>query len=266
MFGVRNIFAACLIFASLSAVASHVIKLGNNPKFVVISQDERRFIEQDYVCVTHGQRAVACGYVVRSFDKGAIVEFSFVSEPVTINDLAQLFYNPGNAQMPEFRKPASHVIPEDLSRIETDAKAYRYALTLGLNYTYPMAHFQMLVQKNFAIGVLATYQTHDVYEVQTAATGLMLTINYYSLNSYEGFWLHGAGGLFRTSVNYYDRSGSYWSQIVLGTFGWRWFWNKNINSGIGVGAQMFNLKKNDILGFDYKFLNPIFTIDIGIAN
>lgn len=287
----------CALALTRTLVGAEVVKVGEDYKFVTVSHDPaREWQVNDQVCVIEktNEEIKACGLVMRSVMKGALVRFTVRLGEIKVGDLAQWVIVPW-MKSPKERElarksgkvPFRHSFVLDLHQKALNREVIyvkgldiveqetfweleehatnTYSITGGFNFLYPIIHGQKAVGKHFTLGLMGTYLSHDIHQVKTTSFGGLLTLSYYGKEPFRGLWFQVGAGPLYSSLDYLGQTGNGFFLTVMMSVGWRWFLGEHINSGLGVGGMYCFMRSNSFIPFDNIFLLPTVIIDIGFT-
>jgi len=193
--------------------ADTVVKTQPKRKLIAVTfSSEKSFKPDEEVCLMSGEVSVACGNILQSSEKGAIIFLRFGGGLI----------NPG-------------------AQVETTSRRAlprSRGLMAGLNYKFFYIQFQQLFAENLTYGVLTeAIILRNGDSMKGFAT--LMTINYYSQGLLKGLWLMGAAGIH--IVNREDSAAqrsSVTSLLTQANIGWR-FRAGTFTLGMAVGGQYF---------------------------
>jgi hypothetical protein len=176
------------------------------------------------------------------------------------------------------RKPASEgvlvgkddlLMTLDEEKVDKDAGLFYHGnlsdLTVGFNYIYPTIHYQQAVSDHFTLGLMPIYLSTPTGTGTLTGLGGYLTLNYYGLEAFHGLWIQAGGGAYSLNTNVAGASYNYFSPAVVGTVGYRWYWESGLNFGFGVGVQYLFSSNPSGASLDFSGLLPSIAMDIGFA-
>ena len=109
---------------------------------------------------------------------------------------------------------------------------------LGINYSFPMLHYQFSFSEHFAIGltgILMDYSSVNYSNLK--GYGGLISLNYYHTGYFEGLWIEGGAGLYQLSLSNASDIDLRSVQALMGHIGWRWKWEEGPSFGFATGAQ-----------------------------
>lgn len=297
-----------LLIQGIIASASEVLLVHNEKPFVVLSQEKEEPLQvRDRICVVREKVDIACGDITVSDPKFAIAKLDFHHEEIkkyseskkTERWVELDFQRPtpirGDKVRVEQRDPKRLIreITSDLVASNTfagetiskerqddldlalkkinDSRPFKPVSTLGagMNYLFPMLHYQQAMSPTWGLGMTALYMNHSVNDGTGFITGpgVFFTYNHYYGGPLNGFWWQLSPGAFRTTVKQGTQSVDEIYQVaVLGTVGYRYFWKDKVNFGFGAGAMYLPFANNaGNIGLAFNGIIPSVTIDAGIA-
>lgn len=247
-----------LWFAAASCPAAEVLRVGASQKIIAISHDSNRpFVENDSICIFQKGREVACGTVVKSSAKGAIVRLESKSGDLLRGDIVRLEASG--------RKPAMQIF--DSLEADENAKNYDFNLSggisAGLNFFFPNLNLQKGVTPKFSLGLVPFYFNFTSNDTSVGAYGGYFTFNYYQSDYFRGLWVQLGPGLYFFNAKTGEVSESAKSFAAMATVGWRGYWDLGLNIGVGAGVQY--VREPDIRSVEVRSSNfqPLVILDLG---
>jgi len=246
------------LFLHSSIFAAQVLRVGSSQKVIAVSHDDaREFKVKDHVCVFQGGKEVACGTVMKSSPKGAIVKLEAKSGDVVRGDIVRV--------APVGRQPAMTLLDSVNSDVNTIDYSFNLAAGLGAgtSFFYPVVDFQWSLSLEFAMGIKPMFLSASGETTSVSAFGGFLTANYYGSDLFRGMWIQAGVGYLHFATKSVEIEESAGSLAFLTTFGWRGYWDLGLNVGIGAGLQY--LQQPNINTVDIRSANaqPLVVLDIG---
>lgn len=256
------IWCAALILglAPSFAFGAQVLRVGASQKIIAISHEEfRQFAVKDYVCVIQAGREVACGNVLKTSSKGAIVRLETKSADVARGDQVRL--------APSARKPAMALLDSvaaDENAVELDYN-FSGGISAGINFFFPMLNFQKGITPSVAIGLVPLYFNFSSNDTSVGAFGGYLTFNYYGADYFRGLWIQAGPGLYMFRARTGEVEESAGAIAGMATAGWRGYWDLGMNIGVGAGFQY--VQEPDISSVEIRSssLQPLVVLDLGFS-
>jgi len=245
-------------FVSSTVFSAQVLRVGSSQKVLAISHEEfREFKVKDNVCVYQAGKEIACGLVMKSSPKGAIVKLEGKSGDVARGDQVRL--------APIGRKPAMTL----LDSVAPDDSIADYSCNLaagigaGTSFFYPVADFQFSLSTQFALGLRPLFLSTAGETTSVTAFGGFFTGNYYGSDLFRGMWIQGGIGylqFFTRSIEIEESAGSL---AFLATIGWRGYWDLGMNIGVGAGLQFLQVPAITTVEIRSANVQPIVLLDLG---
>jgi len=263
-----RIFILMGMIVSASLHAAEVLRVGKDSTNIAISHDAvRQWNPQDRVCILQRAREVACGVVVKSTSKGAIVRLDQPNYDVTAGDKVMSKFTPGGVTgVPSAPKTQGAPLLNSVSD-SADSEVHLFNVTGGVNvgtsFFYPVLGFQMAVYPTISVGVTGFFLTASQDPVYLTAFGGYATVSYYSQEYFRGLWVQGGIGVTAFSITggLEDESAAALTGLV--TAGWRGYWDLGLNIGAGVGLQYMFDPEFTTIEATSTGIKPMITVDIG---
>lgn len=252
-----HFIALLLLFAGSAAECAQVLLVTKNQKLVAISHEAgKEWAINDEICVYHDEREVACGRVVKVRTKAAIVRLDQREAEIVKGDTAKPRAEGSNEKLQNEFFVRSEFDPHEWFNLRN--------ASLGVNWLSATFHLQQAIASNFAVGL------QPVYLLQRPAgngdlkgLGILLTMNFYERNIYNGFWAQAGGGWYFINGLLGGASEELRSIVLSLNAGWRWRFSSDVNIGLAAGAQY--LLKTQFTSFDLGFggFIPSVVLEIG---
>lgn len=253
----QKLFYITLLLCS-PLFAAQVLRVGSSQKVIAIShEDSREFKVKDHVCVFQDGKEIACGSVMKSSPKGAIVKLEAKSGDVVRGDQVRI--------TPVGRQPAMTL----LDSVNADLNAIDYSCNLaaglgaGTSFFYPVVDFQWSLSLQFAMGLKPFFLSASGETTNVTAVGGFLTGNFYGSDLFRGLWVQGGIGYMQFFTKSIEISESAGSLAFLSTVGWRGYWDLGLNVGIGAGLQYLQQPNINTVDIRSANLQPLVVLDIG---
>ena len=156
-----------------------------------------------------------------------------------------------------------------LKEVETKVLAYDDSynhrllsnVSAGFNYIFPTVSYQQAVWDNLVLAINPILINTPGGSGTVSGYGMYLTMNHYGLEAFHGDWLQFGVGFMKL-----NSAGVDWTTpAVIGTAGWRWFWDDGLNFGLGLGAQYLLTSTPATANIDFPGILPCLILDLGFA-
>lgn len=242
------------------ALSAQVLRVGSSQKIIAISHEEfRQFAVKDNVCVVQAGREVACGSVIKTSPKGAIVRLDTKSADVSRGDQVRL--------TPSARKPAMAIFDSVAADEQSKELYYNISggISAGINFFFPMLNFQRGIGPSSALGLVPIYFKFSSNDTTVGAIGGYFTFNYYGADFFRGLWVQAGPGLFMFSSRTGELEESAASLAGMATVGWRGYWDLGLNIGVGAGFQYVQEPQITSVEVRSSNLQPLVILDLGFS-
>ncbi|MBI4402750.1 MAG: hypothetical protein HY537_01235 [Deltaproteobacteria bacterium] len=288
------LFALLLADATLPfARAATVERIFSDGTILIEHDADRNWELDDYMCVTHRQIEVACGLVVDTAERSALVKLDHQTEDIAEGDVVQLSTRPvfesgennsgnlsGEARRIELvryhrdqlKKKRNHY-PQDMEVFEElpvkyDASFTTFGLvpiarsTAKTSYRFvfiPAISFQTALSMHYSIAIMGGYSVFGESNLLDKTFEGLLTVNYYSHRPFDGWWAQlGGGVVWNTDPTIHT---------LVFTFGYHVATRGSVSLGIAVGGQYFfqQLSKIDPSIKDTAVIYPVAQLKMGVS-
>lgn len=264
-----SIAALLLLFAAGPVRAAEVLKVGKDSTNLAISHDgTRSWVVKDRVCVLQRAREIACGVVMKSAGKGAIVRLDAPNYDIAAGDKVISKFG---MRAPTAVEPNNAVLLNSVPQ-DSDSEAHLFNVAAGVNvgtsFFYPVLNFNVAVTPNLAVGLSGTFLQATTDPFTLTGIGGYVGLNYYSFEYFRGFWVQVAGGIMGFSVNGdplvpSDPGESSTSLLGFATVGWRGYWDLGINVGVAAGLQYIADPNFTSITASASGFRPMILVDLG---
>lgn len=138
-------------------------------------------------------------------------------------------------------------------------------ISAGFSFFFPMIHFQRRVSPYLSFGLMPLYFSTSGGSSKIGAVGGMVTFNYYGNEYFRGFWGQLGVGAYRFNATTATTEQSATSLSLLGTVGWRGYWDLGLNVGVGAGVQYVANPGFSGVTLNSVDFQPVFVLDVGIS-
>lgn len=249
--------------------AAEVLQVSTHQKLVLISNDPAyTWKKGDTVCIYRELQRVACGKVTKPSAKGGIVtivvpyykiEKGMLAKSASDRELA----NAEQVQATASVKPTSSQFDWNLGG----------GLAAGPTYFFPVLDLERRIGSHFAIGIVPFYDSSAESGASASLIGGYLTVNYYTVSPFRGFWGRLGAGPAILSVNLTgvsdgsggttNISGTSTSLSAIGTIGYRFGLTSLFDVGIGLGGMYY--KSSSSTGVSVSISGVLFTGTADVA-
>lgn len=277
-------------------IFSEVISTDLKKKEFTITHDNSAPWElNDRVCITRNKKDIACGIVISADKELATVRISSqledISEDKTSDPSGEYIQLTFDFPVPEkgdfvrlVDKNPKSTIRQLTSALKSDnefggeknttSKVYDHLtvyeplepeslITGGVNLFFPTLEYQQGFSKHSSVGIMPIFMNYSVADGSIKGTGLFFNYNYYSEESFSGYWLKAGLGLYGLTYSYNGNEDSHVTPALALSVGRRIFKNKTLNFGFGAGGQYVFPNTNTGLAFG-GFI-PSIILDVGFS-
>ena len=273
------IFSALLMVSSMAYAQGSVVKVSRSQQYLVISRAPSfPWRKGARLCVFNQERALGCGAILKLSKKAAVLKLDKASPFVAKGDkvvvgeqptpkVARLSRRKKNSPPPLSREPRQPATLLTDSYAEPKAPIDGWNLSGGISagftFFFPMLHLQRRLGSYYAIGIQPSYFRSSAEGASVGAIGGLLTLNYYGNEYFRGMWLQLGAGLQRFDVENFGANETGTSPTVIGTFGWRGYWDLGLNVGVALGAQYVVDPEFATTEIQATGIQPVFVLDVG---
>jgi len=252
-----------LFLGGAPAHGESVIKISHDRKRVAITHGvNQRWTQKQILCIYDNQDRLGCGRVIKTSKRLAILKLKGPVGNILKGDSVRAA-GPQLASAQAYPETSGRRLASIQMQTTVEHDNYEYSLTGGVNVFYPQIHFQYAVGDHYTIGLLPGYYFYRIDGVESKNFGGLFTVSYYLNNLFTGPNILYGIGFYAADITFAGTE-SLASFSMLLTFGWRWILGKNINLGVGGGAQWFLTDKSSpVLPFRFSVLRPSVMVDIG---
>jgi len=244
-----------LALLSMPSYATHVLGMSSSRSEIAVAQDiARPWQLNERACVLPRNAQPTCGTIIRATPKGAILRLEIPSTTVTLGDQVSHRGERSPAGISESTYEKKYGGTFNLSA----------GMAAGINYFFPLVHFQVALGPNFAIGLMPFYYRASAGTASLSALGGLMTLNAYFGPYYSGFWITGGAGL--SKLSFEDPTLPAESkQLLTGQFavGYRARWVKSTSAGIAVGAKYLADPQFAAIETKSSGVQPLIMLDFG---
>lgn len=275
---------------------SEVVSTNLKKKEFTITHDNSAPWElNDRVCVNRKKKDIACGIVISADKEIATVRITSELEDLTQDSLAdsageyiQLTFDFPVPEKGDFvrlvdknpkskiRQLASALVSnnsfggekKETSKVYDHLTVYEppeaeSLITGGLNLFFPTLEYQQSFSKHSSVGIMPIFMNYSVADGSIKGTGLFFNYNYYTEESFSGYWLKTGLGIYGLNYSYNGNEDSHVTPAIALSVGRRIFKNKSLNFGFGAGGQYVFSNTNTGLAFN-GFI-PSIILDVGFS-
>jgi hypothetical protein len=212
------------------------------------------------VCLYTGKLLTGCGKVTGLVRNAAVVALKEVKEtPVVGAEVAIRASGRGlssTAAMTEtFNKPTALTM------------GLAAGITAGATYFYPNLHVQLVVARNWTIGLMPMFAKSISGSSTVTAYGGYLTVGYYHTHSaLRGLEFEVGGGAFSIEGTSAGVSQSVFAPGGKATVGWRGkaLWDLGLDLGVAAGVQYISIPANTVT-IAFSGLVPMLNAYVGYS-
>jgi len=235
-----------------------IIGINKRAKQVSFSMDgSMTWTAKDWLCAFYQKKAVLCGEVVDVSSEKINIRVREVRGKVSRGMIVQLSR--------VSRQTASHSTSESVSR-PSGAPTWDVGagVVSGLNYFFPIVHFQRVITNKIALGVMPLYVNYSGEDSSVKALGGFVTASYYLTQSpFKDFFVTAGAGMYSISATVGTDEESHSNPAVLLTGNWRGqpFSSIPIDVSAGVGFQ-YIVPAERTLTESFSSILPVFTLTL----
>lgn len=205
----------------------------------------------DKVCVAEGEKEIACGSVIESGKRAAIVTLTKINDAIQIGTKVSL---------------ADAAVRSSFDRTQVDPLDWfdLRNISLGAMAKSSTFHFQQAFTPHMSLGFIPQYFNGTLGNVEASGVGAFGSLNIYPLDLYDGPFVLLAAGVY--ILNGADSLGNTDDTLAINGFGivgYRWAFVTNVNVGMGIGAQYFYDLVFNSFDTGFNGILPVFYFDWG---
>jgi len=256
-----------LLFTLAALVASHanaasIIKYDPSRRMIFLREvNTSSVMLEEPVCIYAGTTLMGCGRV-------SAISSSAAS--VSMDEMKMQPYAGTEVSMKSSRRsPSSTADVSETFNKNQASKTLGLALgiTAGTKYFYPNAHIQLVVSRDWTVGLMPMFANYSANSNSVSGYGGYLTVSYYHTHSaLRGLEFEGGIGYFSIKgvAGAIEETGS-----GLGgkaTVGWRGkaLWDLGLDLGVAGGLQYLNIQ-TATLETSFNGLLPMITAYVGYS-
>lgn len=169
-------------------------------------------------------------------------------------------------ETPKKRRREPSYVPEPASRFEaqTGPRKKGNNLAAGLNFVFPVVHYQRHLVSKVCLGVEGAYVNYPALSGTLKGAGVLVTVDYYDKGEFTGTWFELAGGYYQLRGDNGNQLSVWNYPVVRAVMGWRWTWPTGVNFGFAGGVSHMLHSKAPVDGVSFSTLLPAIVIDFGI--
>jgi hypothetical protein len=294
-------FTLIILWLALPALGGEVLRVGSSQQILAVSQDEQKpWRVGDRLCVFEDRQEIECGEVTKSNGKMAIVKLDAPNDRVfqgarvktestkttnnrygrsvppqerrdgrdNIDEPEELLAPPPNGDGDrKGRRPAAKLLSsyEKVEGVSNPDWNFSFGISAGFTFFFPMVHFQRRLSTYVALGIMPVYFRSSASTTSVGAYGGVLTFNYYGNEYFRGFWGQFGAGMYQFSAANATTTESATSLSLMGTVGWRGYWDLGLNVGVGAGLQYVTDPQFTTTDIRAVNVQPLIVLDVGIS-
>ena len=253
-----------ILFFILSPIldASEILRVGATQKVIAISHDYTgRWLRGDRACVYQQERELVCGEVIKTTDAVAILRLDQENQDIARGDIIK--------RKVKSRRPSALINSVEVRPEAADHGSVDFGITgglsAGLNYFFPMLHFQYVASLNLVFGVMPFYFRAATTDATIGALGGYFTVQVFPTEPFQGLWLQAGGGALAFSLSSATLEEKSTSPAGFATIGWRGRFEEHMTMGIGAGGQYIRDPSFQSVALRSVNLQPLIILDIGFV-
>ncbi len=264
----------CILALCLSAhcFASEVLRVGKDAQLIAVTHDPgRTWTANQRVCILQRAQEVACGTVLKSTPKGAVVRLDSANQDVMAGDkvVGKAATSTGALLAPSQKRSQTPNAPATARVRRKRSFNVTVGAAMGTYYFYPVAAFNFAFLPHFSVGFGGSFLTARATGttiVNLSGIGILGNLAYFSKGHHQGLWIQAGGGLQSFSATG-GASGpeSASSLMVFATAGWRHQFDFGLNFGAGAGASLIPDPNLQTINASLFGMRPLLIIDAGFA-